>query len=303
MSKRPSTVPLSRNCSDCGTPISQQSKGRCKSCATAYYNRLPETKIKRAEGWKKRLADPEKYAQVCRVAARNSQKAMADPVKLAEAQERARNMYRLYLDTPESRAKVLASRASAGRKLSEYRLAWCPPEYRELHHENVKKHRIPAALSREMIERRIANDKALKNIEDALYFLRKFAPVQVLENGYRYGNAILTPAEIIARAKVRGCFLAENDDDPGLKPEHVLEAYNAMAVRAGLPHARMTPERRKKLPGFIRRNSVDDITEAISAMERSPLCRGENDRQWKADFDFLLQPKSFTRLIEGTYGR
>jgi hypothetical protein len=97
--------------------------------------------------------------------------------------------------------------------------------------------------------------------------------------------------------------LAENDDDPGLKPEHVLEAYNAMAVRAGLPHARMTPERRKKLPGFIRRNSVDDITEAISAMERSPLCRGENDRQWKADFDFLLQPKSFTRLIEGTYGR
>jgi hypothetical protein len=204
MSKRPSTVPLSRNCSDCGTPISQQSKGRCKSCATAYYNRLPETKIKRAEGWKKRLADPEKYAQVCRVAARNSQKAMADPVKLAEAQERARNMYRLYLDTPESRAKVLASRARAGRKLSEYRLAWCPPEYRELHHENVKKHRIPAALSREMIERRIANDKALKNIEDALYFLRKFAPVQVLENGYRYGNAILTPAEIIARAKVRG---------------------------------------------------------------------------------------------------
>jgi hypothetical protein len=96
---------------------------------------------------------------------------------------------------------------------------------------------------------------------------------------------------------------AENDDSPVLKPEHVLEAYNAVAVRAGLPTARMTPERRKKLPGFIKRHPVDDITEAIAALERSPFCRGENDRGWKADFDFLLQPKSFTKLIEGTYGR
>lgn len=88
-----------------------------------------------------------------------------------------------------------------------------------------------------------------------------------------------------------------------LKPEHVLEAYNATAVRIGLPQARMTPERRKKLSGFVRRHAIDDITEAIHALETSPFLRGENDRGWKADFDFLLQPKSFTKLIEGTYGR
>jgi hypothetical protein len=96
---------------------------------------------------------------------------------------------------------------------------------------------------------------------------------------------------------------AENDDDPEIKPEHVLEAFNAMASRAGLPKARMTPERRKKLAPFIRRHPIDDITEAIHAIECSPFCRGENDRAWRADFDFLLQPKSFTKLIEGTYGR
>lgn len=88
-----------------------------------------------------------------------------------------------------------------------------------------------------------------------------------------------------------------------IKPDHVLEAWNAMAVRAGLPTARMTPERRKKLGGFIKRHPIDDITEAISAVECSPFCRGENDRSWKANFDFLLQPSSFTKLIEGTYGR
>jgi hypothetical protein len=96
---------------------------------------------------------------------------------------------------------------------------------------------------------------------------------------------------------------AENDDQPDVKPEHVLEAWNAMAVRAGLPTARMTPERRKKLLTFVRRNPVDDITEAISAVECSPFCRGENDRSWKANLDFLLKPAKFTALLEGTYGR
>jgi hypothetical protein len=39
----------------------------------------------------------------------------------------------------------------------------------------------------------------------------------------------------------------------------------------------------------------------MDALERSAFCRGENDRGWRADFDFLLQPKSFTKLLEGAY--
>jgi len=92
-------------------------------------------------------------------------------------------------------------------------------------------------------------------------------------------------------------------ENPKVKPEHVLEAYNTVAERIGLPTARMTPERRRKLSGFVKRHPIDDITEAIHALECSPFLRGENDRGWKADFDFLLQPKSFTKLVEGTYGR
>jgi len=90
---------------------------------------------------------------------------------------------------------------------------------------------------------------------------------------------------------------------PTLLPEHVLEVWNDMAGRQGLPKAKMTPERRRKLVARIRQHSIDDFTEAISAVERSPFLRGENDRGWRADFDFLLQPSRFTKLIEGTYDR
>jgi hypothetical protein len=89
---------------------------------------------------------------------------------------------------------------------------------------------------------------------------------------------------------------------PSDPPTLVLEAYNLMAGEAGLPKARMTPERRKKLKTFTTRHKVEDITEAIWAIPRTPFLCGENDRGWKADFDFFLQPKSFTRILEGSYG-
>lgn len=86
-----------------------------------------------------------------------------------------------------------------------------------------------------------------------------------------------------------------------VKPEHVVEAWNVMADQAGLPKAKLTPERRKKLRPFLKRHSADDITEAIWAIPRSPFLRGDNDRGWRANFDFLLQPASFTKITEGTY--
>lgn len=76
-----------------------------------------------------------------------------------------------------------------------------------------------------------------------------------------------------------------------------------MAEGAGVPIAKLTPERRRKLGTFVRRHTIDDITEAIWAVPRSPFLCGENDRGWKAGIDFMLQPTSFTKLIEGTYDR
>ena len=98
---------------------------------------------------------------------------------------------------------------------------------------------------------------------------------------------------------------SENPDleiETELKPEHVVEVWNDVASRCGLPVVRkMTPERRRKLRTFIRRHSIDDITEAISAVPRSPFLLGQNDRGWQASFDWFLEPRNFTKLTEGTY--
>jgi DNA-binding transcriptional regulator YhcF (GntR family) len=94
---------------------------------------------------------------------------------------------------------------------------------------------------------------------------------------------------------------AQNDDEP-VKPEHVIEAWNAMADTCGLPKARMTPSRRTKLKTFVKRNSVDDITEAIWRVPSSDFLCGRNGRDWRADLDFLLNPSKFPKILEGSYG-
>lgn len=90
-------------------------------------------------------------------------------------------------------------------------------------------------------------------------------------------------------------------DRPPTKKE-ILEAWEMRMVPQGFPAVRrMTAERERHLRARLKENSFEDWQKAFAALERSAFCRGENDRGWHANFDFLLQPKSFTKLIEGAY--
>ena len=79
---------------------------------------------------------------------------------------------------------------------------------------------------------------------------------------------------------------------------------NQIFEKHGLPLVRrMTEERIKKF-----RKRVEDIggfdkffEEIDSALGASSFLRGENNRGWIADIDFLLRKSSFVRLIEGAY--
>lgn len=94
---------------------------------------------------------------------------------------------------------------------------------------------------------------------------------------------------------------AEPTDKP-LSVDEIVEAWNERMVPQGFSAVRrLTETRRRQIKARLRENTLDDWQRAFGALERSPFLRGENDRNWKADFDFLLQPKSFTKLIEGAY--
>lgn len=87
--------------------------------------------------------------------------------------------------------------------------------------------------------------------------------------------------------------------------EAAMSAYNVVAGRCGLARAqRLTEPRRKKL--VLRLAECGGLAgwgEALKVLEANAFLKGDNDRGWRADFDFLLQQSSFTKIMEGSYGR
>lgn len=89
----------------------------------------------------------------------------------------------------------------------------------------------------------------------------------------------------------------------GADVQAAFDAWNDLARRLSLPVARdLTPQRRKAIKTRLASGGLERWREALSAVEASPHCRGENDRNWRADLDFVCQARSFQRLLEGVYG-
>ena len=96
--------------------------------------------------------------------------------------------------------------------------------------------------------------------------------------------------------------MSSDDDHPSVK--EIVEAWNELADARSLPKViRVTDARRKQIQARLKEYPPDDWSKALTAICKSKFLCGENDRGWKADFDFLLQPKSFVKLVEGAYDR
>ena len=81
-------------------------------------------------------------------------------------------------------------------------------------------------------------------------------------------------------------------------------AWNAMARECGLSVVRQTTDGRRRALRLRLRvcGGLEGWTAALGQVRASPFLLGQNGTGWKADFDFVLQAKSFTRLVEGAYG-
>ena len=94
-------------------------------------------------------------------------------------------------------------------------------------------------------------------------------------------------------------------DDPSALKNDVEKAvynWNVTAEPLGLPLVKILNEkRRRSLRARLLEVGLPGWTTALENLERSDFCQGKNDRGWRANFDFMLQPDSLAKLIEGVY--
>ena len=69
-----------------------------------------------------------------------------------------------------------------------------------------------------------------------------------------------------------------------------------------LPDCKIITDKRKRaIKAFLKQFSRDQFETVCKKANQSAFCCGENDRGWKANFDWLFKPANFVKVLEGNY--
>lgn len=94
----------------------------------------------------------------------------------------------------------------------------------------------------------------------------------------------------------------ENKENKNKKENRnkVVEIYNTYCVN--LPQVQKTTEKRgKAIDNLLKEFSIEQFEEICKKANASEFLTGNNDRKWKADFDFLMRTDKALSTLEGKY--
>lgn len=82
--------------------------------------------------------------------------------------------------------------------------------------------------------------------------------------------------------------------------QDVVDLYHTLCP--SLPKVRViTNKRTKAIKSFLKQYDIDTIKEAFEKAEASDFMKGQNDRGWKADIDFLTNANNVAKVLEDKY--
>lgn len=84
------------------------------------------------------------------------------------------------------------------------------------------------------------------------------------------------------------------------KRNRIVETYNS--VCSNLPQIqKITDKRKKDIDIFLNEFTIEQFEKICNIANTSRFLIGENDRKWKADFDFLMRIDKAIAILEGKY--
>lgn len=85
-----------------------------------------------------------------------------------------------------------------------------------------------------------------------------------------------------------------------IKLDAIVVDYNTICTN--LPKLRaFTDKRKKALEKLYKKYGIDSIKEVFEIANNSDFLTGNNDRGWRADFDFMMREDKFIAILEGKY--
>ena len=82
--------------------------------------------------------------------------------------------------------------------------------------------------------------------------------------------------------------------------KEVLDLYHSICV--SFPSVRkLTPGRSKEIVNRLSTYTMDDFKTVFENAEKSSFLKGDNNRKWSANFDWLIAERNIVKVLEGNY--
>ena len=89
-------------------------------------------------------------------------------------------------------------------------------------------------------------------------------------------------------------------DKVSIDYDGIKDAYNSLCP--SLPAVKsLSDARRKAIKARLNSYTVDDLNEAFMKAEASDFLKGKNDRNWRANFDWILKDANIAKILDGLY--
>ena len=99
------------------------------------------------------------------------------------------------------------------------------------------------------------------------------------------------------------CLTASKNDENGHKKvdyQQIADLYNTICK--SFPRCTTLSEKRKKaINARLKTYSVDDIKKCFEKAEQSNFLKGGNNRNWSANFDWLMSDSNMAKVLDGNY--
>ena len=80
----------------------------------------------------------------------------------------------------------------------------------------------------------------------------------------------------------------------------IVDCYNDTCVSFSKVTA-LSESRRKTIKARLNTYSIEDIKTVFEKAEASDFLKGKNDRNWRANFDWLMKDSNFAKVLDGNY--
>jgi hypothetical protein len=97
------------------------------------------------------------------------------------------------------------------------------------------------------------------------------------------------------RLEIENTSVKKNFDE--YKAEYNLRCNNLPQVKT------ITEKRKTAIRKFEKEFTLEQFKEICDIANEAPFLIGDNDRGWKADFDFILRVDKATSILEGKYSK